>query len=431
LAYIYNDQSAGDRALSSKINALSVATGRKIDDGLYPEQAARYVVFVEGGLYHYRDCHTGAVSTGNANAATVIHAARDLLTAGRTWKETIVLKGDFYTIETLLFGSYTRIVLDGMITATATMAAMIRTVPNTQFFEFTGGTLWGNKTFISCGYGIYVPHYTDYLEVDDYADPSNYFHDVIVADFTKGVVEGSRKTSYQRVIITNCTEGFWFISDATDSIVTDVYVKACQGNGFHVEGKWIRFKDCISDHNTGVGVLMKGWGNSWDGGYIEYAGGNGVTFAQWFFDNSVRNTHILENTGYGVHIDGGFSLYVSQNNFLGNAYAIYEEGVSYNNTIINNQVDENDDTCVFVALASSGDVIHGNIGFLMESKGISTGTAAQQTIAHGLAGIPTYVFFSNIENGANPYQSAAADITNIYVTAGNGLDYAWNAIHEP
>ncbi|MBU1173228.1 MAG: hypothetical protein KKD44_26990, partial [Proteobacteria bacterium] len=72
-----------------------------------------------------------------------------------------------------------------------------------------------------------------------------------------------------------------------------------------------------------------------------------------------------------------------------------------------------------------------NKGFITEIRGISTGTGAQQTIAHGLSGIPDYVFFSNIEDGANPYQSTAADATNIYVTAVVDLDYAWEAIYEP
>lgn len=62
-----------------------------------------------------------------------------------------------------------------------------------------------------------------------------------------------------------------------------------------------------------------------------------------------------------------------------------------------------------------------------ENMGTSTGTGAQQTIAHGLGKTPVYVFLSNIEDGANAYQSAAADGTNIYITAVNGKDYSWSA----
>lgn len=68
-----------------------------------------------------------------------------------------------------------------------------------------------------------------------------------------------------------------------------------------------------------------------------------------------------------------------------------------------------------------------NDGYLTEKKGSSSGTGAQQTIAHGLNGTPTLVMLGDIDQNAAPYQSAAADATNIYVTAGNGLDWWWKA----
>jgi len=64
------------------------------------------------------------------------------------------------------------------------------------------------------------------------------------------------------------------------------------------------------------------------------------------------------------------------------------------------------------------------------NSGKSTGTGAEQTIAHGLAITPSHVIFSNIEDGANPYQSSAADATNIYVTAVVNQDYMWKAYYE-
>ena len=79
----------------------------------------------------------------------------------------------------------------------------------------------------------------------------------------------------------------------------------------------------------------------------------------------------------------------------------------------------------------SGNIMKYNEGYVTENLGSSTGTGAQQTIAHGLAGTPDYVFFSDIEIGADAYQSASADATNIYVTATVNQDYAWNAIYEP
>lgn len=66
-------------------------------------------------------------------------------------------------------------------------------------------------------------------------------------------------------------------------------------------------------------------------------------------------------------------------------------------------------------------------GYRTENWGTSTGTGAQQTIAHGLAATPSCVMLSDKETGAVPYQSAAANATNIYVTAALNQDWSWLA----
>lgn len=79
--------------------------------------------------------------------------------------------------------------------------------------------------------------------------------------------------------------------------------------------------------------------------------------------------------------------------------------------------------------AAGATVIHvGTKGAGTANKGTSTGTGSQQTIAHLLAAIPTDVTLSEYNTGAAvPYQSAAADATNIYVTATNAKTYTWRA----
>ena len=67
-------------------------------------------------------------------------------------------------------------------------------------------------------------------------------------------------------------------------------------------------------------------------------------------------------------------------------------------------------------------------GYDTENSGNSTGTGAEQTIAHGLEATPNRVILWNIEDGANPYQSTAADATNIYITAVVDKDYGWEAL---
>ena len=73
-----------------------------------------------------------------------------------------------------------------------------------------------------------------------------------------------------------------------------------------------------------------------------------------------------------------------------------------------------------------------NSSQLNMATGSSTGTGAQQTLAHGLTGTPAFVFpiaSAAISAVADiPRESAAADATNIYITAGSGLAYKWAAI---
>jgi len=79
--------------------------------------------------------------------------------------------------------------------------------------------------------------------------------------------------------------------------------------------------------------------------------------------------------------------------------------------------------------ADTGIHIYGNAATCKaQNWGVATGTGAQQTIAHGLAGTPSEVLLCESTTGlAIPYQSAAADATNIYVLATLNKTFRWRA----
>ena len=112
----------------------------------------------------------------------------------------------------------------------------------------------------------------------------------------------------------------------------------------------------------------------------------------------------VPKTRYGINISSGCNHNFITNNDL------FEAGVS--GAILDN---------------GTGNIIKNNRGHTTKKSGSSTGTGAQQTIAHGLATTPAKVILWNIENGANPYQGSAASGTNIYITAGSAIDYGWEA----
>lgn len=65
-------------------------------------------------------------------------------------------------------------------------------------------------------------------------------------------------------------------------------------------------------------------------------------------------------------------------------------------------------------------------GVCFAASGSSTGTGAEQTIAHGLGATPDFVYATAIASGSfNCYQATPPDTTNIYPTCSAGIAYKW------
>jgi hypothetical protein len=110
---------------------------------------ASYVVFKSGATYYARGCGTGFSNYSGADAATVIQAAMDGLTAGRTWKEKVVIKGDVSLATYISPPSYTELDIYGRLTTTANVS-LIRCVGTvgTHLTDICvkGGLITGNAT---------------------------------------------------------------------------------------------------------------------------------------------------------------------------------------------------------------------------------------------------------------------------------------------
>ena len=135
--------------------------------------------------------------------------------------------------------------------------------------------------------------------------------------------------------------------------------------------------------------------------------------------------------GNRIYNSGGTSINsYGDNHFVTNNY-VKDPGwkgiaVSGDNTLVSGNRIEGAGALAIV-LTGEDTIVTDNFGYITKDSGSSTGTGAQQTIAHGLATTPTKVILWNIEEGANPYQSAVADATNIYITAIINQDYGWEA----
>lgn len=119
-----------------------------------------YIITTNGVTTYAQNCNTGSIDYSGTNTVTVIESAFSALTAGRTWKETVVLVGSFTASSQIDIPSYTRLVIDGQITQAAgtTLTAVIKNknagVSTDSNIEITGGIIDGNKDNGASAHGI-------------------------------------------------------------------------------------------------------------------------------------------------------------------------------------------------------------------------------------------------------------------------------------
>lgn len=201
--------------------------------------------------------------------------------------------------------------------------------------------------------------------------------------------------------ITSSEKAGIYIQGQTSRISTMITGCSVENNfhGLHLKGaKGVYASNSIFTSNS------RGVTNNFDGIYIEDNGATPTTDV--VISNCDCNSLVAPGKQrYGINITGGSDYITIKNNLLRS-----NTTSGLNNT-------------------SSGthNIIKSNQGYITENSGTSTGTGAQQLLPHSLADTPTKVILWNIENGANPYQSAAADGTHIKITAIVNQDYGWQA----
>jgi hypothetical protein len=106
---------------------------------------ASMIVTNEAGTYKCYSGLTGAVLESGATAATVIQYAIDNLTAGRTWKERVVIKGSITLSASIVLASYLIIQLDGKIKlSNDAHVPIVKNTANVTQVEICGGDWDGN-----------------------------------------------------------------------------------------------------------------------------------------------------------------------------------------------------------------------------------------------------------------------------------------------
>ncbi len=360
-------------------------------DAITAKNEASYVIWVSGGTYYAKNGSTGAV-TSNASFSTLINTCIDAIDSG-----TIYLKAGTYTVGTKIDVTGTQeIIIRG--------AGKYATILDCK--TTTGDTA---------------------IEVGDTTDIS---HEFKISDLQ---LQGTGGTTTLLYIM--CTR-FWqaenclflyfkyglHLTSESDSSSLFGNLQSCDFIG-----------DDIADNTAGLMI---------DGGGAFTCNDNNIIGCRFYFCK------------YGVQVDYGFN-----NVFLGCDFEECDYGVylgpnyAQNTSFFNCNFEANTTRDLLCAGGAANNMYNHFLdctfrtagkevtdtgwynryeyclGYKTLNSASSTGTGAQQTIAHGLGATPDRVMLSNLGGGAaaNAYQSAGADATNIYITAVLNMTYYWVA----
>lgn len=147
----YEEQQSDDKLTSAKFNEVTMAIGRATDVGFFPAQDADHIIFEDKGVYYARNGKTGELEFSDKDANIVIQSVQKVLTIGRTWKETIAIKGYFPLRDSINVESHTLLDLRGasLRLDNAVHKSIIQNIDlsgNTDI-DIVGGVLDGNKAY--------------------------------------------------------------------------------------------------------------------------------------------------------------------------------------------------------------------------------------------------------------------------------------------
>jgi len=186
----------------------------------------------------------------------------------------------------------------------------------------------------------------------------------------------------------------------------------------------------VRDLNTGIYMGTTSADNIISSNYVENCAISGITTLSkcTILGNRISDVPAIEGV-YGMIMGGANSVAIG--NIISGYNGINISAPNAKHRIIGNDLTGCTNTQIVGQLPTC--IIQFNAGFVTENSGSETGTGAQQTIPHGCGFTPTdaNVILTNIDDGANPYLSAAPDATNIYVTAVSGKKYRWEVKRNP
>jgi len=313
-----------------------------------------YIIYTDGTTAYAKNGHTGKIDYSGTNNNTVIQSVLDGLTSGRTWKQTVKIKGYFIINTSLQINSYTILDLKEakLFLAAASNTRMIvndDTTNGNSNIEIIGGFLDGNR-------------YNQVNTVDREQHPPIYIRGtysnnikIIGVNVTGGRAGGGLFIYGDDVIIDGNT-----ISNCGD-INNDLFIS----DGIYSQGKHVRITNnyitnvtdtfIVSEYSDDV-IIANNFGNM--------SGTDGITAGNYankvqIIDNSINNAGYTAGTfggAYGVSIGWRSTNTFVSGNYINNSLfqGIYVN--SRGNIISNNKINNSGQNGIVLYLYSNNTV---------------------------------------------------------------------------
>jgi len=385
-----------------------------------------YLVFERAGITYARNGSTGELEFADKDAAKVTQRALDALTSGRTWREKVLVKGDFIVNRqagkdyAIGVPSYTILEVQGKLTlADGQNVHIIKNTGNNNI-EIIGGILDGNKVNQGPGYhsGIRFEFVTDFL-IKDVTVKNNKFGGI-------GITWGGAGKEPQRGRIINVLAEY--NNDYGIGIGYGYYISviSCisRNNRFGFYATTSHFLEHVANHaydQSESGFYFEGTNSEIKiiGGTSKTNGHHGIVLAGGN-QFSILGVGILQNGYDGIDMGSANYCTISGNIIRDNTLWGIDEFGGDNNIIVGNTVRAN--AAGQINIVGANTICKFNDGFVTENSGTAVilAGATSVTVPHGLVDTPNKVLVT-----------PRGDIGNVWVSARNGTNITINCETAP
>lgn len=434
-------------------------------------KGSKYIIENDDGIYKAFNGETGELAYSGSNSTKVIQNTLDGLTSGRTWQETVILKGNFSVDDIGLpikIPSYTRIdftqsriTFEGDDKTKNLLENEDRTSGN-EFIQIQGGFFDGVRGSTSYGDDEFL----------GYQSVGNAFifekvHRSTIADVKIKSFAGSglvtlscENNTYSHVVVEDCG-GYGEIDDRGGKDSTYYKCKTTKSNaggvyqpfGFYMaedittgaRSQRIIFNDCEAwDHEWNYGFQIAG-------NFHRLTNCKSISNTGGFYLVVCKNSTLTDciayaNEDYGIGLDICDAIHIKGGNAEVSKYGIGIWETSSDITISEVDVRHNSIKAIYWTNPIEDFIVYNCMGFATENSGTTGDLANGGIIPHGLAGKPNSVGLTclNATYDGEPvlvyWDEPNSDSTNISVNIywANGtaitdslIDVSWYADYDP